>query len=152
MEMRITIVGGGFALGKAFGFNVLSYAYIETRPSKGFIPCTYGITKGPGIGSKSGTLIAGYAQTDWFRVDPSTHTWISQQRSLVGKTANLEVSGTMLKGGRVDIKFELVNGDGEATPLLSRVQVKSDGFQIADIKVFGVIQYLPNLNCDCVGA
>lgn len=148
MEMRITISGAGFALGKTgFGVNALAGAYIETRPSSSFTPCLLALVKGPGIGSESGTVVFGHIQTEWFRVSTELHPWLAKRESLVGKTASIEVTGATVAGGRVDIEFDLISDEGDATSLLSKAHIRSSGFQISSTKVRGRIVQMPVGRC-----
>lgn len=55
-----------------------------------------GLTDWGSIGEKSSTMIFGHVATKWFRVYPEKNNWILNPIGLIGKKAEVEVTGTLL--------------------------------------------------------
>lgn len=141
MEMKVVIDGIGVAVPKTgFGLNLFSGSYINFRNSKGVRPIMLGLADGISIGSKSGTVIVGHVETNWFFVDPVKHNWVTNTISLIGKKAEVEMIGTLLAKGRVDFKFTIFDKEGNIKELVSKVDLKSTGVQVANTKVRGVLK------------
>mgnify|MGYP000848359336 CR=1 FL=1 len=141
MEMKILASGVGAAIPKtSIGFNLFSGVYIQIRRSSAEKPQVFGIATGPEIGGNSGTLIAGHIETSWMKIDAGKHAWLCSRSSLVGKLGEIELKGTLLFSGSVDVNFTIYDADNEASFSLSRVKVESSGGQLADTKVRGLIK------------
>ena len=141
MEMKILASGVGAAIPKtSIGFNLFSGVYIQIRRASADKPQVFGIATGPEVGGNSGTLIAGHIETSWMKIDAGKHAWLCSRSSLVGKLGEIELKGTLLFSGSVDVTFTLYDADNEASFSLSRVKVESSGGQLADTKVRGVIK------------
>lgn len=141
MEMLINLVGFGVALPKTgFGVNLLSSSYIAFRYSKYNPDILLGISDLVSLGSKSGTFIASWIKTDWFTVCPKKHNWVNNTNALIGKKAELEVLGTVILFGTVDVKFTTYDKNGNKdNELISKVDIKSAGGQLSNTKVRGVL-------------
>lgn len=147
MEMRITISGLGLALGKTgFGANLVSGAYLETRPVSGAPSCIFGLTRGPSLGSSSGSVVFGHVQTEWFRVNVDVASAF-RTNAVVGKVADVEISGAIVSGGQVDVKVDLIDSDGNVEGLFAKANIRSSGVQVASTKVRGVLKRLPGAHC-----
>lgn len=148
MEMQITISGVGVALGNTgFGVNALTGAYIEIRRSKHFGPCKLALAKAGGLGSDTGSIVLGHVQTDWFQVNEDLHPWLASLENLVGKTGQVEVTGALIAGGRVDIQFDVISDQGDIKSLRSKANIKSSGLQLSSTKVRGIIRRMPGGSC-----
>lgn len=141
MEMKILASGVGAAIPKtSIGFNLFSVVYIQIRRASADKPQVFGIATGPEVGGNSGTLIAGHIETSWMKIDAGKHAWLCSRSSLVGKLGEVELKGTLLFSGSVDVNFTIYDANNEASFSLSRVKVESSGGQLADTKVRGVIK------------
>jgi len=136
MEMRVTITGTGIGIEK-IGFNFLSYAYIECRRCGSLAERTLALSKGLSLGSSSGTFVYGSLQTDWFTVDSTEAEWINNDGKILGNVGEIEVVGTIINGGRVDVRIDLIGTTGTIKSLLAKANLKARGFQISPIKVRG---------------
>ena len=140
MEMKLVIDGMGLAIPKTgFGVNITSGCYIQLRNSKGTPVILMGIADGPSLGAKSGTVFVGHVETDWFFIDPVRHNWVTNTADLIGKKAEVEATGTLVAKGKVDLKFTVYDKNGNTKELMSKVDIKSTGAQIANTKVRGVL-------------
>lgn len=141
MEIKILASGVGAAIPKtSIGFNLFSGVYIQIRRASADKPQVFGIATGPEVGGNSGTLIAGHIETSWMKIDAGKHAWLCSRSSLVGKLGEVELKGTLLFSGSVDVNFTIYDANNEAGFSLSRVKVESSGGQLADTKVRGVIK------------
>jgi hypothetical protein len=148
MEMRITITGVGFALGKTgFGANLVSGAYVETRINPSASPCIYGLTKGPSLGSNSGSIIFGHVQTAWFRINDQDVKTFSSPGAIVGKIADVKITGAIIAGGHVDVSMDVIDKDGNIATLVSKANIRSSGMQAASTKGRGVLKQMPAPGC-----
>lgn len=146
--MRITITGMGFALGKTgFGANLVSGAYVETRINPGASSCVYGLTKGPSLGSNSGSIIFGHVQTVWFRIDDKNVKAFLNPGAIVGKIADVKITGAIIAGGHVDVSVDLIDKNGDIATLVTKANIGSSGMQAASTKVRGVLKQLPAPGC-----
>lgn len=140
MEMKVIIDGMGLAIPKTgFGINLCSGSYIKLRNYKGGASILLGIADGPSLGARSGTVFVGHVETDWFFIDPVKHNWVTNTIDLVGKKAEIEAIGTLMAKGRVDLKFTVYDKNGNAKELMSKVDLKSTGVEVANTKVRGVL-------------
>lgn len=140
MEMKIVITGAGACIPKSeLGINILSYSYISLRNTKTNPPVVLALSDAFSIGSKSGTIVLGFVETNWFSVNPVKHSWLTNYNSLIGKKAEIEVSGTLLVFGSIDVKFKLYDKDDETKEILAKVDVKSHGGQLSTTTVRGVL-------------
>jgi len=147
MEMRITISGLGVALGKTgFGANLVSGAYLQTRPSKGTCISTFGLTKGPSLGSNSGSIVFGHVQTEWFRINDNS-AQLFENGTVTGKIADVKISGAIVTGGRVDVNIDLIDENGSIQSLIAKANISSSGVQIASTKVRGILKKMPRAQC-----
>lgn len=153
MEMRITISSLGLSIGKSgFGASAISGSYIEIRPSNiaSYCTTTYGIVKGPSLGSSSGTIVWGQVQTDWFQISNDHYSLLSSRDALVGKTGDIQLIGTLAVGGNVDIELRIFDNEGNVTFSLDKVNTPSKGVQAASTKVRGTIRHIPRGICEDV--
>ncbi|WP_409523005.1 hypothetical protein [Nitrincola sp. MINF-07-Sa-05] len=147
MEMRITISGLGLALGKTgFGANLVSGAYLQTRSAKCGTVNTFGLTKGLSLGSSSGTVVFGHVQTEWFRIDENSAEFFDNDSS-VGKVADVNISGAIVAGGRVDVNVDLIDENGSIETLVTKANISSSGIQISSTKVRGILKKMPRAQC-----
>ena len=143
MEMKVVISGIGAAIPKTgLGVNILSGSYIEFRNSKRIPNILMGLADAISIGNKSGTVVVGHVATDWFFVDPVKHNWVTNTNDLIGKKAEIEVVGTLIVNGKVDLKFTVYDKNGNTNELISKVDIKSSGIQAANTKVRGVLKQI----------
>jgi hypothetical protein len=143
MEMKVVINAFGFSIPKTgLGINAFAGSYIMFRNSEKAPIILMGLTGSFSLGEKSGTVIIGYVETNWFFIDPEKHNWIMNTNALIGKKAEIEVIGTLLAKGRVDFKFFLYEKDGDTKEMLSKVDIKSSGVQLANTKVRGVLRQI----------
>jgi hypothetical protein len=143
MEMKVVISGVGAAIPKTgFGVNFISGSYIGLRNSKKMSNILMGLADLISIGNKSGTVVVGHVATDWFFVDPVMHNWVTNTNGLIGKKAEIEVIGTLIVNGNVDLKFTVFDKNGNTNELISKVDIESSGIQAANTKVRGVLKQL----------
>ena len=140
MEMKIVITGFGLSIPKTgLGLNLLAGSYVAFRYSEKTPYVVMGLTDALSIGSKSETVVVGHVETHWFFVDPVKHNWVTNVIGLIGKKAEIEVVGTLLIKGETDLKFTVYDKGGNVNELISKVDVKSSGLQIANTKVRGIL-------------
>ena len=143
MKMKVIIDGIGLSIPKTgLGLNIFSGSYISFRNSKKTPEILMGLADVISLGSKSGTVVVGHVETDWFIVDPVKHNWVTNTNNLVGKKAEVEVVGTLLAKGNVDLKFTVYDKDGNVNELISKVDIKSSGLQVANTKVRGILKQI----------
>ena len=143
MEMKVVISGIGAAIPKTgLGVNILSGSYIKFRNSKRIPNILMGLADAISIGNKSGTVVVGHVATDWFFVDPVKHNWVTNTNDLIGKKAEIEVVGTLIVNGEVDLKFTVYDKNENTNELISKVDIKSSGLQAANTKVRGVLKQI----------
>ncbi len=143
MEMKVVISGIGAAIPKTgLGVNIFSGSYIEFRNSKRIPNILMGLADVISIGNKSGTVVVGHVATDWFFVDPVKHNWVTNTNDLIGKKAEIEVVGTLIVNGEVDLKFTVYDKNENTNELISKVDIKSSGLQAANTKVRGVLKQI----------
>lgn len=143
MEARITISGLGAGIpGTSFGVNVISGAYIEVRGGKASSTRVYGIEDTLSVGNDSSTIGFSHIQTNWMYINPKNYELFNME-SLRNGVGEINVAGTLIGSGDVDVKFEIINLHGESTTLLDLKSIKSNsGFQVASTKIRGKIQFL----------
>lgn len=140
MEMLINIFGLGIAIPKTgFGVNVASGSYIGFRHTKNKPDILLGLRDIVSLGSKSGTFVGSWVATDWFVVDVAKHSWVANTNWLIGKKAEIEVIGTLLIHGTVDLKFTVYDQNGNANELLTKVDIKAAGGQVSNTKIRGML-------------
>lgn len=143
MEMRITITGLGLAFGgTGFGANLVSGAYVETRHGPGARSCVYGLAKGPSLGSNSGSIVFGHVQTAWFRIRNADAQRLSSNR-IVGKVADVKVTGAIVAGGRVDVNMDVIDENGDIATIVTKANIHSTGVQASSTEVRGVVKQIP---------
>jgi hypothetical protein len=128
------------------GLDLASGCYIQVRSGPAAFPATYGIISIIEPGGKTGTLAVGHAFTSWFHVDSKRHSWLLSGQALVGKTATLEVSGTLLVSGTVDVKFSILDEEGNAIHVITHIDARSVGLQLASTSIHGKLRYQSNSN------
>ncbi|MCP4748794.1 MAG: hypothetical protein GY874_22085 [Desulfobacteraceae bacterium] len=140
MEMCVNIAGAGISIPKTgFGVNIITGSYLGFRHSQDSPVSLLGLKDSMSLGSKSGTVIIGWISTKWFPVDQKIHPWVMVPDTLVGSKAEIEVVGTLIAAGKVDLKIALFDGGGNSSSLMSKIDIESVGGQIANTKVRGVI-------------
>jgi len=140
MEIRFIASGIGASIPKInFGVNLFSGVYIQLRDTPKSIPYTIGIASTPDIGGSNGTLISSFISTDWSKVDQNKHSWICSKRALVGKTAEIEIKGTLIFNGKVDVAFKVFDEQGESEFSIEKVNIDASGGQVSDTKVRGKV-------------
>lgn len=143
MEMMVNLFGFGAAIPKTgFGLNIASASYIGFRYSVSTPATMLGVSDIVSMGSKSGTFIGSWIATDWFYVDLAKHGWVADANRLIGKKAQIEVSGTLVVHGTVDLKFTTFDKGGDTNELLSKVDIKASGGQLSETKVRGVLKQI----------
>jgi hypothetical protein len=141
MEMRIVISGMGIKIPKTdIGMDLVSGCYIQVRTTSQAQPMTYGIATSLEPGGKTGTLMIGHAFTDWFKLDPAKHGWLFQAKNLVGKIADLKVSGTLFVSGTVDVTFKILDDEGKDVHNITRIDRNSKGFQLSSTSIHGKLK------------
>ena len=143
MEATITISGLGAGIpGTSFGVNIISGAYIEIRGSESSPSRVYGIVDTLSVGNDSSTIGLSHIQTDWMYINPKNYPLFSLE-SLQDTAAEINISGTLIGSGDVDVKLEVINTHGEPTTLLDLKSIKSNSsFQIASTKIRGKLKFL----------
>ncbi len=144
MEMKILIIGAGIGIPKTgISVNLGTNALIQFRSSKNSTSTCMGISQMLTAGSEAGTVIFGDVDTDWFFVNPIKHKWAANTDKLVGKKVQLEVSGTLIVGGKVDVKFTVIDEHGNTSVLMSKVDIKASGIQAASTNIRGILKRMP---------
>jgi hypothetical protein len=145
MEMKVVITGSGASIPKTdIGINLLTYAYIQLRFGMNDKPITLAVSDSLSFGAKSGTFILGFAKTEWFYVDTDKHKWLSDYLGLIGKKVELDLAGTLIVNGTVDLKFTVYGKDREEKEMISKVDIESSGGQISGTKVRGNLLMIQN--------
>ena len=146
--MQIQIIGASVAIAvpkTGFGINGTAFAYINLRPAGGKRIQTLAVDDHLSLGGRSGTLVWSNVRTGWTNIDPIKYPWVCSAHKLTGKTVDLEVVGTMFGAGKADIKMSLIDKDGEATSLVAKMDIESEGFQLTGLKVRGSLKLLPGV-------
>jgi hypothetical protein len=144
--MQIRITGASIALGipkTGFGLNATTFVYIALRPGTGNLVQNFAIDDSFSLGGKSGTFIWSNVQTEWTNIDDKKYPWVCNAESLVGKTIDLAIVGTMIGAGKADIQIKLIDKDGESQTLVSKMDIDSNGFQLTGLKLRGVLKRMP---------
>jgi hypothetical protein len=140
MEMKLVASGVGASVPKlGVGFSLFSGIYILIRHSATAKPYVFGVATGPEIGGNNGSLVASYINTSWMKLNPLKHDWLCSGRSLVGKLAEIELKGTLLFSGDVDISISIYDDSNESIYELSKIKIESSGGQLTDTKIRGKI-------------
>jgi hypothetical protein len=140
MQIKFIAMGVGAAIPKSdLGVNALSGVYIQIRSTPQAKSYVFGIAKGPEIGGKNGTLVASYVNTKWIDLDGKNYSWLCDHTSLVGKLAQLEIAGTLLLSGKVDVSFTVYDKTNEEKFSMSKIDIESSGGQISTTSVRGKI-------------
>lgn len=136
--MFINIMGLGVDLPKTgFGVNVATGSYIGI--TMGQTKTLLGVSKCLSIGAGAGTLVSGWVKTAPFYVCPKKNGWVSNVNGLIGKKVQIELTGTLVVYGKVDLTFTVYDKNGSSKKLISRVDVESCGMQASETKVRGVL-------------
>lgn len=140
MEIKVIASGIGASIPKLdVGFSLFSGVYILRRNTIAAKPYVLGIATGPKLGGNNGSLIVGHVNTSWMKVDPSKHKWLFNMSSLLGKLAEVELSGTLIISGKIDVSIKIYDQNGESKFSVEKVDIESSGGQIADTKIRGTI-------------
>ncbi len=145
-QAKIIISGIGLAIANtAIGVNAATMAYVSIRPNAGASPTTYGIASYLTADGNSGSLVVGYAQTEWFGINQAAFDAL-QPSALAGKGCEIdvEVKNTLLGTGKCDIALNLINKDGTGNKLIELFSIKSTGGQLSGTSVRGLIRLMPN--------
>lgn len=143
MEMRVTIGGAGLSLPQSrVGANLVTGAYLQFRNAREDVPLVLGLGDRFSFGDNSGTLAVSHVSTVWYPVNVSRHRWLHGKARLSGRTAQLEVKGTVIGRGGVDIEFTVYDGDDYPKTLLERAMLDATGFQIAGASVRGTLKHI----------
>jgi hypothetical protein len=138
MEMMINLFAIGFSLpGAGIGINGTTNCYVGFRHSKKNPDILLGLQDVASMGPKSGTILGSWIVTDYFNVEYPNHRWIANTGRLIGKTVEIEVSGTMIVRGTVDIRFTVIDKNGNFNQLLSKANINATGGQLANTKIRG---------------
>lgn len=138
MEMFINIMGAGVALPKTgFGVNLATASYIGI--TNGYQVTLLGLSNVMSLGEKARTFVFGWIKTDPFFVCPIKHNWATNTIALIGQTAEIELTGTLVIRGSVDLKFTVYDKHGNTNELMSKVNIKAIGGQVSETKVRGVL-------------
>lgn len=143
MEARIRVSGLGMGIpSSSFGVNVVSGAYIEVRGGKSSSRYLYALIDTLSIGNDSSTLGASHILTDWMYIDPK-NDHLFKFENLKGLVGEINVSGTVIGSGDVDVKYETIDANGTATTLLDLKSIKTNiGFQVSATKVRAPIRFI----------
>jgi hypothetical protein len=141
MEMKIIASGIGASIPKIdVGFSLFSGAYILLRATPKAKPHVFGIATTPEGSNKNGTFIASHIVTSWIKIDQNKHNWLCNRSSLVGKTCELKIEGTIIYKSHVGISLKIIDAFNEIEFSLEKVAVESHGGQLSDTKVLGIIK------------
>ncbi len=144
--MQMLVGAGGFGVGipktsLGVGLGSVGKMYFRELMDKGEEKASCVIGDLISIGQKSGTFIVGGVTTRWFDLDPVKDNWIHNLNWLMGKTAEIKISGLQaVTGGTADIEVIVMDKDNRPSELVKRVGIKTDGTQLTEIAVRGVIQ------------
>jgi hypothetical protein len=94
------------------------------------------------LGGKTGTLVLGHVFTSWFKLDPAKQGWIFERNKLVGKTAEIKVTGTLLVSGTVDVTFKILDEEGKDVQKITRIDRDSTGLQVSSTSIHGVLKII----------
>lgn len=149
MEIQIQALGSGFSLTNInFGINVGTVMGLSMRATPKAKPYHFGIYSIGGFGGKSGTVVLGYIKTAWMRVDYDKHSWLYDKKFLIGKKVQIELKGTLIIRGKVDVNLKIIGEDKEIKFSLSKVDIESIGGQFQETAVRGIITPLYSYSKD----
>jgi len=148
MEVQIVISGLGLSIKPLnLGVNAISGAYLNFRySSSSNVVYTIAITNTLSIGGKSGSLIYGQVQTEFFPVLPERHPWaknIDTLKEIVGQNVELSVGGMLLGDGNVTVKLVSIDDNYNTNTLISKANVPAIGGQAATTMVKGIAKHFP---------
>lgn len=143
MEVRLTIGGFGIGIPKtAFGANVVSGCYIETKPCRGRCAVSkYGVKDSFSLGTESHTVIASQAKTEWMTVTDEVAIAKLQREQLNGSHVDIEVSGTSFGASKGDVTVKVIDENGDATDIIQKYGVKMVAWQLDSTKIRGVVRF-----------
>lgn len=148
--MQIKFVAAGLGVSIPYvgvGVNMLTGVYIQLRNTVNDSPYVLGIVAGPEFGDDSGTLFGSFIDTSWLSLNPDKYPWICSKTSLIGKLAEISITGTLLLNGSADIKFSIFDSENEEEFSFEKVEIKTSGFQIADTRIRGkVVDMMGKMN------
>ncbi|MBI3897271.1 MAG: hypothetical protein HY308_03125 [Gammaproteobacteria bacterium] len=109
--------------------------------SKNFLPYVYSIGDPIALagGGKHGV---GIIETEYFSVQEKKFPWVKDIGILQGKIIEINLDGTIIVTGRVDIKISMVDEHNDKTELLEKSAVKCKGMQLADTNVRDVATFI----------
>lgn len=138
MQIKFLAMGVGATVPYVgVGVNMAAGVYIQLRYTSADSPYVLGIATGLELGDDNGTLFGSYVHTDWIQVDPTKHPWICSKTSMIGKLAEVSITGTLLFKGKADIKFSIIGADNEEEFGFEKVDIKTTGAQLIDTRVRG---------------
>jgi hypothetical protein len=144
MEMWIFMMGLGIAIPKTdIGLDLLSGCYVQVRATHSAVPLTYVIGTYANPGGKTGTVALGHIITEWFAITPSKYSWLFNPKGMLGSPAELNVSGTLIIKGQVDINFKLLDNEGNVLKEVKRINVKATGGQLSSTYIYGTLMMIP---------
>ncbi|MCD8558171.1 MAG: hypothetical protein LRY75_04935 [Shewanella xiamenensis] len=144
MDIRIIISGLGINIPKtSFGVNAISGCYLHVKNGDAAPEAVYGIKSYLSLGSESSTLIFGQIRSEWMKVVDSEIINKFSLQNVMGKTLDINVSGTVLMKGNADISIKIINEIGDAINILDKYDVSVEGGQLSSTNIRGRAVLMP---------
>lgn len=140
MEIKMIALGYGVAIPKvSIGINLISGVYFLLRDTPRAKPFVYGIATAGGLGGKSGTMVFSYIDTAWMKIDYGKHPWLYSKMSLVNKKAQIQIKGTLVIKGKVDITLTIFDKNNETKNSINKIDIECKGGQLSTTSIRGKI-------------
>ena len=141
MQVKFLLMGLGASLPSfKVGLNLASGCYLQFRDTPSSPAFVLGLATGFEFGASNGTLIGSYMESDWVSLDLKKHPWMCNQRVLIGKACKISLTGTVVRGGHVDITMTMFDKNHEEAYSFSKVYIKAGGIQLADAELKGILK------------
>ena len=139
--MQIAASGAGVRFsGSGFGVTLSAGIHIAVKNAPDDLPTLISVSNSLSLGSKSGSFVGSLLYTDWFPVATEQCPWVAQPLSLVGQTIHVELKGTVLYRGAVDLLIEAFDSRGHVRTKLRMGNIPTRGIQAASTGARGVAQ------------
>lgn len=141
MKAQVIISGVGFGgfVGAGVNIGVAAYLRIGERAALR----NYAVVDLVSVGGASSTFVIGHVKTDYFFLGGEAYKKLMDTRYLAGKLLDIEVAGTVVGRGAVDIKIRTIDNDGVAETMVERLAIPARGVQATITKVRGRIRMIP---------
>ena len=140
MLLRVVVFGMGVKIpNQKLGINGPSGIYIQTKVNMNALHSLYGITKFmPNPNGENGAMLMGYAYTKWISMTGGDDSWIKNIDDLTGTVLSIDISGTVLFKGSVNLNIASVDSDTfDITVLTDKKYIPASGMSFAGSTIRG---------------